>query len=842
MSIGHPSWSPVPAAAPAPAPGDAGLDEHDRHGAGTDHYTVPGPGVPTWLASRIGVMTAAVLCIGNAVGVLVFGRLAVPAVFDMLAVLPAGSGVVAALMVGLPLVLGVVAVWPLRAAGYTAWPRLRPRRPGDDADPDSPSDRDDAAISEALRRVLPISRAMTYLGWLQIATFLAVVCATCIVLLLTGDLGSLPVRSGLGVTTWLCLEIALVLALTRGWVQVVLLIASGVATVTFQAIALDVTSVERLSLMAAALILGMLIYGVDRFLIHTARLSGTMLLDQRVRLGTAARLDAEVFEAGRIEDLIHDNILSCLLLTSRGGAEDEWASQAIKQHAASALETLDEIANPTPTPALTPLATDSFTRKLIEQIRTHDPHIGVTIRGRRRRPVPAEIGHTLLAATLEAVRNSLRHAEGQLLRGDVRIRRQVSVVLGEHTVAIEIDDNGVGFDPATLPPRTIGLRDSILRRVQQLPGGHAGVASAPMSGTVVQLSWTDEQAGDAQTAAALDTEEFQLRKPTMSKLVVIALGMMAAVAVATLDAFTPSWVSLVALALFVAFGFILSVDWPTATGAPPAWSWPYLGLFPSVITALTLLAYDPTVARIDFVWTGTAVICMIVVLSMAQYYAAAWIGAVSSAILMIVWSVATDHPGAPFVGVWPIYLGTALFCTVMGSWAKNRIDASAQLQSEREVSVARHVEQAEVLRQRRSRSAELDIVVRPLVTRLASDEPVTPEMELEAGLLESRLRDDMRARCFHGTDVSRAAWDARARGVIVELMDDGGLASASSALRDAVVAVAASRIDAATSGQITARVLPADRDIVATILYRPASGAQTRTEVHEDGRARTATA
>ena len=93
----------------------------------------------------------------------------------------------------------------------------------------------------------------------------------------------------------------------------------------------------------------------------------------------------------------------------------------------------------------------------------------------------------LLAATDEAVRNSLAHAAGRPPRFGVT--RLVEVSADDRGVQVAVRDDGVGFDPARVDPRRLGLRQSILERVHALPGGHARVDSSPGAGTTVTVGW-----------------------------------------------------------------------------------------------------------------------------------------------------------------------------------------------------------------------------------------------------------------------------------------------------------------------------------------------------------------
>ena len=69
--------------------------------------------------------------------------------------------------------------------------------------------------------------------------------------------------------------------------------------------------------------------------------------------------------------------------------------------------------------------------------------------------------------------------------------------------------------------------------------------------------------------------------------------------------------------------------------------------------------------------------------------------------------------------------------------------------------------------------ADVSVRVRGTLEALR-DEEVTPDIAMEARLLEAELRDEIRAPFFTGTAVVDAARRARGRGVEVLLLDDRG--------------------------------------------------------------------
>src|SRR5690606_40103107 len=111
--------------------------------------------------------------------------------------------------------------------------------------------------------------------------------------------------------------------------------------------------------------------------------------------------------------------------------------------------------------------------------------------------------------------------------------------------------------------------------------------------------------------------------------------------------------------------------------------------------------------------------------------------------------------------------------------------------------------------------AELDKVARPILERIAGGADLDPAERRECRLLEAELRDRLRAPELATEEIGRAARVARARGVEVVLLDDGGFADVPDAVREQVVELAVAELTRAESGTVTVRVLPPGRSMLA---------------------------
>lgn len=108
--------------------------------------------------------------------------------------------------------------------------------------------------------------------------------------------------------------------------------------------------------------------------------------------------------------------------------------------------------------------------------------------------VPSAIADALADSATEALSNVARHAPGaavsvRLTAGTGRGDR-IGAALGSPAVAVEVTDDGPGFDPLAVPLHRFGLRESVHGRMAAI-GGRAEVDSAPGRGTRVRLEWPD---------------------------------------------------------------------------------------------------------------------------------------------------------------------------------------------------------------------------------------------------------------------------------------------------------------------------------------------------------------
>lgn len=118
---------------------------------------------------------------------------------------------------------------------------------------------------------------------------------------------------------------------------------------------------------------------------------------------------------------------------------------------------------------------------LIARLHAIDVPLDVQWNTPRRLALPTEVTDAIVAASVEALRNVVRHA--QVPTAEVTVRSTST------TVEVVVRDEGVGFDPREPRLTRHGVARSVLGRMNDL-GGTAKVESRPGEGTSVVLRWS----------------------------------------------------------------------------------------------------------------------------------------------------------------------------------------------------------------------------------------------------------------------------------------------------------------------------------------------------------------
>ncbi|WEK60277.1 MAG: hypothetical protein P0Y60_13245 [Candidatus Microbacterium colombiense] len=195
--------------------------------------------------------------------------------------------------------------------------------------------------------------------------------------------------------------------------------------------------------------------------------------ESRLAAERQALEEAEAERNAELQRLVHDEVLSVLAAAALFRGE---APRELQDEAAHALLVLRDSVDPDES------ATEMSSAEAAEEIRLRAARFSAVelLIDDRGGVLPAWVVRAFSAASAEALRNARRHAEAE--------RIMLDAVVGRGRIRVSIRDDGIGFLTAEVPSERLGVRDSILQRVEEV-GGLALIDSAPSAGTEVMLSW-----------------------------------------------------------------------------------------------------------------------------------------------------------------------------------------------------------------------------------------------------------------------------------------------------------------------------------------------------------------
>lgn len=191
-----------------------------------------------------------------------------------------------------------------------------------------------------------------------------------------------------------------------------------------------------------------------------------------------AKNDAIHRERDRVDALVHDSVLTALIVATN--ANDATAQADARELAIAArmkLQTAKEstIANQV-------ITINSLFSALTISISRQDENVSITSEGQSDLQVPGGVAEALTEATLQAVANALQHAGAE---------SKVEVFLKglQNGVKIVVKDDGKGFRASRITRNRLGLKLSIIGRIQSV-GGKAFIDSKLGIGTNIILEWS----------------------------------------------------------------------------------------------------------------------------------------------------------------------------------------------------------------------------------------------------------------------------------------------------------------------------------------------------------------
>jgi signal transduction histidine kinase len=189
-----------------------------------------------------------------------------------------------------------------------------------------------------------------------------------------------------------------------------------------------------------------------------------------------ARVEAVERERQRVDALVHDQVLSTLLLAARAATKED--QLAASKSASQAIASLTR-AKTQETSGKTVTVSGLF-RAIQSAALQLDSRVKVETRGSSSETLQPEVAQALTEATLQALDNAIQHSKAELI--------ELLLASENGKVEVQIVDDGIGFRPERVPKNRIGIGTSIVSRLTSI-GGLARISSEPGKGTAITLRW-----------------------------------------------------------------------------------------------------------------------------------------------------------------------------------------------------------------------------------------------------------------------------------------------------------------------------------------------------------------
>ena len=192
----------------------------------------------------------------------------------------------------------------------------------------------------------------------------------------------------------------------------------------------------------------------------------------------SAQSQALELEQSRLDALVHDSVLTTLLVASKAQTPAEIS--LAKASAVEAIRKLD--LDNSSTEKAASITQVSFFEALRNRINEFHPSFKVVLQQTNNSLIPELVSEALTEAALQAVDNSAKHGGGYA-------KRSVLLQSQGKGLKIVVSDNGKGFRPSRVRKDRLGIQISIIGRVKAV-GGRVFVRSEPGKGTDVVLEWS----------------------------------------------------------------------------------------------------------------------------------------------------------------------------------------------------------------------------------------------------------------------------------------------------------------------------------------------------------------
>jgi hypothetical protein len=277
--------------------------------------------------------------------------------------------------------------------------------------------------------------------------------------------------------------------------------------------------------------------------------------------------------------------------------------------------------------------------------------------------------------------------------------------------------------------------------------------------------------------------------------------------------------ALVAMGLY-AVATTLSL-WPRSPTLMPAW---LAGFNLAVCIAVPLLVTDqlhPTESIGNATWHVGAVGTLMTITSTRQRQTFAWAGVSFLVAQSLLW---TDISKVPDLGVIGSVLWVAVSHMLARALAKAGRDARQFALAEREATDWQAAQEAHLF-ERQFRLRQTSTMALPMLRRIVDrNGDLSEEERQECLYLEGGIRDEIRGRKLLNDAVRREVMEARRRGTVVTLLDEGGIDDLDEVEMERVLNRLAGAIRSTRTDKLIARTVPEGSATAVTVVGLSMSG------------------
>ena len=271
--------------------------------------------------------------------------------------------------------------------------------------------------------------------------------------------------------------------------------------------------------------------------------------------------------------------------------------------------------------------------------------------------------------------------------------------------------------------------------------------------------------------------------------------------------------AIVAMALY-AVATVISL-WPTSPTKMPLWLAAFDLAVCVVIPILVTSELNPAKDNGYATWYVAAVGTLMTIAAVRRQQFVAWVGVGFLAVQTVVWAGPGALAGLGVIGS-VVWVGVAV--VISGSLAKAGRDALQFARAEREATEWQAAQEAHVM-ERQLRLRQTYRVAAPMLAEIVRRGGDLTEAERrECRYLEGAIRDEIRGRRLLNDDVRREVMDARRRGVVVSLLDEGGIDDLDQSGLEAVLRRLADAIRGTTTDKLIVRTVPRSSKTAVTVV------------------------